>query len=923
MQPAQHAAARKQSDGEPDFIRESSHQVSIGRSFSSHHQCSSAGKLCELVYDDGAACDGSEMIAARIQTSKRASMAASRVLWAIASALLLVLALAAGPAAAQDSIAPGNTPEVVGDVSSTDLKLDVERFGVGGVVRPGSWIGVRVVVQDAATKPRELVIRLSHPDLDGDEPLNQREIATNPGVRQGVWLYLRLPARFKPGDKLTLAAFEGIESTAVGGGRALQGGRLLARAKVSTRNAVSSVVGLAAVVGNKSFGLLRFGTRLDNTDAAPFGQELTRVESGLSPAELPDRWQGLAPFDFLVWGGGDPGELRAERATAVREWVRRGGHLVIVLPPVGETWTNSKATELSSMLPIVSVRRREGVDLTAFRALFTERANTVMPKDGVVHDFTPAPDAAPGEAMRILNGPDGLCVVARRLHGVGAVTLIGLDLNHRAFAEAERLDPGVFWNRVLGRRGIAPTQTDIDKRQAANGEGFPNRTAIKFDGDIAGQIAKSGKASTGVLLGFVLFAVYWLVAGPGGFAVLKKRGMVRHAWLGYVVAAGVFTVIAWGGANLIREKRVQGTHLTIIDHVFGQPIERARVWMSLLVPKYGTATFRVGDAGVPSTSGDSADLAAAWEPPPEQGGAGGTFPDARGYVVDTRSPSSMTFPTRSTVKQLQIDWAGGPPWKMPLPLAEPDAAGEVPSGVGTIRLRPNRNADQSWLIGSLSHDLPGELRDVLVIVVPPQRDLGRGVLSTQIVSDARAFAVDRWAPGSASVLDLRSVTVQKPGSDTTLASYLRSQLNKYNGALFQTEGIKVDLNSAADRLVASSFLSQFEGITPATVRTDTVPWATRQNTHGLDLGRWLTQPCLIIIGSLGSEKEGAACPVPMTLDGEKFATTGRTIVRWVYPLPDEPPAFVASENMDPPAASDEKHADVNVKPIPETKLNKK
>ncbi len=829
----------------------------------------------------------------------------------------------ARPALGQDSVAPGNAPEVVGDVNSADLKLDVERFGVAGVVRPGGWIGLRVVIQDSSAKPRELVIRLSHPDVDGDEPLNQREIATNPGVRQGVWIYLRLPAGYKPGDGLTLAAYEAVESPGASGGRALQGGRLLARARVTSRNAVSSVVGLAGVVGNKSFGLLRLGLRLDNTDAAPFGQELTRVESGLSPAELPDRWQGLAAFDFLVWGGGDPGELRAERATAVREWVRRGGHLIVVLPAVGETWTNPKATELSSMLPIVSVRRREGVDLAAFRPLFTDRASVVMPKDGVVHEFTPAPDAAPGEAMRILNGPDGLCVVARRLHGLGAVTLVGLDLNHRAFAEADRLDPGVFWNRVMGRRGIAPTQADIDKRLAPNGEGFPSRTAVKFDGDIAGQIAKSGKASTGVLLGFVLFLLYWVVAGPGGFAVLRKRGLIRHAWLGYVAAAGVFTIIAWGGANLIREKRVQGTHLTIIDHVFGQPVERARVWMSLLIPKYGSATIRIGDDGSKGSVSESSDLVAAWEPPPEQGGAGGSFPDARGYVVDTRSPSSMSFPTRSTVKQVQVDWAGGPPWKMPLPIASANATGETPSGVGTIRLSPNRGADRAWLIGSLTHDLPGELRDVLIIVVPPQRDLGRVTLSIQTVSDARAFAVDRWAPGSANVLDLSLVTIQKPGSDTTLASYLRSQLNKYTGALYQREETKVDLNSAADRLVASSFLSQFEGITSASARNDTVPWATRQNTHGLDLGRWLSQPCLIIIGSLGSEKEGAPCPVPMTVDGEKFSTTGRTIVRWIYPLADEPPAFYATENPDATPVPEEKPAEVIDKPTTGARPKKK
>ena len=42
---------------------------------------------------------------------------------------------------------------------------------------------------------------------------------------------------------------------------------------------------------------------------------------------------------------------------------------------------------------------------------------------------------------------------------------------------------------------------------------------------------------------------------------------------------------------------------------------------------------------------------------------------------------------------------------------------------------------------------------------------------------------------------------------------------------------------------------------------------------------------------LGQVRESAA-PTPMFVDGEPMENTGVTWVRWVYPLPDNPPSFV-------------------------------
>ena len=58
----------------------------------------------------------------------------------------------------------------------------------------------------------------------------------------------------------------------------------------------------------------------------------------------------------------------------------------------------------------------------------------------------------------------------------------------------------------------------------------------------------------------------------------------------------------------------------------------------------------------------------------------------------------------------------------------------------------------------------------------------------------------------------------------------------------------------------------------------------RRMTHGWDLGKWFTQPCLIVVGQLAE----AECPVPIYVDGERAASKGRTVVRWIYPLTPNP-----------------------------------
>ena len=488
-----------------------------------------------------------------------------------------------------------------GGLSGSEVQIQLDKFGVGNMARKGDWAGIRLKIQDTSAKQRELLIRVDGQDSDGDTPQFVREFTSNPGVWQNEWAYVRLPFGFEGG--LSASVYEAIEVS----GRSdeyptgYKAGRRLGYMPISPMGGsiLKATDGIIGMLGTRELGLQLYYGGANSTGEAwhPQGHERSAIAMGITPADLPDRWMGLRQFDAIVWGQGDPAELRGDRAVALRDWVKRGGHLIIILPGVGQTWTNANSNDLIDIMPAVSVSRKEVEDLSGYRDLIMRKPQKgedkrQFPKSGVVHTFKPQPDAQPGEAMRILNNPEGECIVARRLVGAGEVTLIGLDLNQTAFSQFHTVDADVFWHRILGRRG------DLEEpKSTANGR--PNylqmmnqRRPYLYDQDIPGEVSKSGPAAGGVLVGFVVFVAYWLLAGPVGFGLLKFRKWTQHAWVAFVLAAAAFTAVSWTGATMLRPSAVEAKHLTFLDHVYGQPIQRARMWANLMIPWYGHGADR-------------------------------------------------------------------------------------------------------------------------------------------------------------------------------------------------------------------------------------------------------------------------------------------------------------------------------------------
>lgn len=772
-----------------------------------------------------------------------------------------------------------------------EVQLNIANFGIGGLAREGEWAGVQVQMQDLGSSSRDIILRLEIPDEDGDLTQYDRVVTANPGVVQSFWLYCWLPFR-STGAEYTLKAFEAVDQ---GGGDdptqiGFRAGRLLGTFQVYNPRIEPATVGLLGVLGSNQLGLEQYGFTVNANPWMLFGHELQRTSAGLSIDNLPDRWHGLRVLDTLVWSTAttssyDPGRLTPEKARALREWIQRGGHLVIVLQSSGDPWYLG-SHPLRQLLPIIeSPRRIEGVSLEPYRTLITEDPESRLPDNAVVYSFTPGEDAERTDAIPVLNGPDGEAVVIRRLLGSGMVTVVGLPLNHGQLRRLGLPEPEPFWHRVLGLRGDVLRPDEMTDQQKAD---VGRRSVLQFDEGVGRAINKTGTAVQGVFFGIVVFVLYWVIAGPLGYTLLKQRKLTQHAWIGFVVSIAAFTAIAWLGATAMRPKQANITHLSLIEQVHGQESQRTRSFFSAMLPSYGEANLTTHPPDQDSGFGlqEPKDLLIAWGSPDTGVVLGGGFPDNSGYRVQARSPAGLTVPTRATVKAFMSDWSGDSGWEMPYVVGELGAIDE-----------PELTLDGLVVEGQVAHNLPGALKDVRVFVISRMAPISRSgqQLGRRIIAQTSVYAPNfgerGWEPGQA--IQMRDVTSLDSGERRQLQSNYFETAVRYG---VDNTGILGSRGTLTDRLIAGRFISQFEPPRFGASQGDPIGdrLATRRLLHGWDLGRWFTQPTLIITGVLEIDADKASTdsmPTPVWINGRRVPASGTTLVTWIYPFDPAPPQY--------------------------------
>ncbi len=796
--------------------------------------------------------------------------------------------------------------------SSVDIALD--SFGLDGVWRPGSFTAIRVQLTALPQSSLETVtsawVQWDVTNADGDIAEYGRPVTLTKGQARTAWLYAPLPPHTVAGSVFPVRVYEyndGVRGREIGG----------VRIRPSPRG-VEISTGLIGVVGPTQMGLDQLGLSTLSGGAAVFtAHEDVRGAFGLDPTDICDRWEGLSAFEALAWSGALPQDLGSAQADAIREWVRRGGHLVVSLPEDTNPWGLGEPgkTDLEDLMPATAPRKDEDVSLEDILPIMC-KAKGLTPTAyfplsiRVFAEIRGSLDQIRAPWQPLVALPDGRVVVVQRTFGHGRVTVIGIDLSNKRLTGGKLLTNGiiaglpqadVFWSPILGRRADTPTVGEIMAIEGAErlARGTPNEEQVGSGRAIRQEINLSGPAGTGLGLALLLFLVYWIAAGPGGFALLKMYKRAHHAWVAFAAAAGLFTALAWGGVNVLRENSVRVRHFTVLDHISRDvddergesdpQLQRAVSWLSMYLPGYDDAAIGIeslpGSAAVPAQR----DLLASWTPPAE---ATQRFPNADRYLVDvSRDVDDYRLPSRSTATQLYANWLGG---------VDRSWGGLLRSDpADPVRVDP----DTGMLRGAFINELPGDLRDVKMIFVSSRReprrayDLDDGKEAAWIRNSGhlpnvgRMFAHSLIPAGSTYIIP-RTTPGENGLANNISQKYVRpfevsNPLGAPTGSITPDRRMQyLEMLSLYHQLDPPKYVRTPGGQTPETMV------ARRLMGRELDLSAWFTRPCLIVIGYL----HGTECPIPLRVDGDPVHSEGTTVVRWILPLElDVAEAFPAVE----------------------------
>ena len=740
-------------------------------------------------------------------------------------------------------------PPVHAQLNAVKVTVDPGSIGIGGVLRAGTWTPMLVHVHNESANYREVVCRWLIKDHDGDTAVMRRRLTLNPQRVQAVWLYGAVNIRTdRAWDVQVVDGKNGdvLDQTRVG---------------VGLDDVLRPTTGLIGVCANSALGLGPYVSQATS-------DEKIRLVRGLSLADLPDRWYGLAGLQAIVWtrqsvGPGDPSVSDAT-LQAIRGWVKRGGHLIISMPMVGSAWLSSP---LADILPVNAKQVRRVQELPP-AVLGPLRVPGREIGKIAVHVFDVPPDSGTAVLARddLPRQPEqGRPIIVSRRVGLGSVTMIGVDLTQLQRRFGLPLGKYRIWNRIFGWQAPALSQATLQSEIQHGTISSPSsRSFVQLDRFVPGMIAMHNTAAPALLLAIVMFGVYWLLAGPVGFAVLRGKGWVRFSWLGFLGVVVIFSAVSWGGAWFLRPGRAHISHFSVVTIDAQSGTADVQSWFSLFLPNFGRAKVAV-DPDHPHAGNTLASpgLFASLN----QSG----FIDAQRYDVQAESPSEADVPVRGTAKQFQVRYRG----MLAAPGKGLKQAWPLPSG--------SLGMQGVWPRGELTNELARTVSDVLVVYCPGGDE------------QPWVWQAEDWAPGQ--TMDVGELVTKHSGSRLVVrpATYGKKRHWNAEGFLGQLIALRTGLgfgpagaltdNPGANEITqATEMLSFYDKLPPPNFRD--MSFNARASTYlrslgrGMDLSALTNQRCVIVLGQV----KGSTLPVPLTVDGETIPSRGWTVIRWVYDL---------------------------------------
>jgi hypothetical protein len=284
----------------------------------------------------------------------------------------------------------------------------------------------------------------------------------------------------------------------------------------------------------------------------------------LAVADLPERPEGWAALDRLVWQDVDAGQLSPEQLAALRTWLAGGGRLTIVGGSGGLGLLSGFPDEILPYRPSATI----DADPEAIRALL----GGTIPRGA-----EPVPALAgelAGDSRALATSGDR-AIVADRSSGTGAVVLVGFDPATPWLAASTAVD--VLWATVVPARGTAKAPL-----------------LVGDDGMVVSVLGTLPALALPPVEGLLLLLLgYIILIGPVNYLVLRRLDRREWAWVTMPLLVAGFTIAAFAIGAALRGSDVIVNQLALVRAAPGTDAAQAQVYLGIFSPNRGSYDISV------------------------------------------------------------------------------------------------------------------------------------------------------------------------------------------------------------------------------------------------------------------------------------------------------------------------------------------
>lgn len=435
---------------------------------------------------------------------------------------------------------------------------------------------------------------------------------------------------------------------------------------------------------------------------------------------LPDRWIGYDGVDVVVLTTGKRDfvlklaeDSEAARRTALLEWVRRGGQVIM---SVGKN--KQEVAQLLAKLPLLDVKITGSEVMGPMRILANQWSERQLHQAQL--EKVEVATLVPGPRVAVMLRENRKPVIVQGSYGLGRVVLVGFDLDAPPFTTWDGQE--AFWTRMQkeiapyltardGARGAAGGPPVAVGRGAMRGIGMPLDEQFDMRGEWKRGLETFEEAPT-ISFGWValFLLLYILLVGPLDYFVLKKIfKRLELTWITFPLTAILVSVAAYWTAYTVKGDDLRVNKIDLVEIDLHEPRQvYGTSWFTLFSPRVQGYTIGIEPASdtwtAPVPEGAPGPVVTLLEVGDKTFRAGSQelFRRPYEYADEEAGLRRVPIPVWST-RSFAASWRA--------PVQKDKPAIGITDDVGPVRVA----REGKGLVGRITNNLPVRLQDVTLI----------------------------------------------------------------------------------------------------------------------------------------------------------------------------------------------------------------